>query len=213
MRIPWAMAGLMVSAFPAAASLIDTVGSDPDARSVLESHYIPCASTGEVRVAIGELVRLFNHSNLVDHIQSAYARQLPAGERPEFVVQTDGSNRWHYVNKSGQHSEIHELARTQDARAGVVEVVYFSRGRRFFGDFRALIHVRIVGDGGSGFSRYESQVWAYPESALPRFFARHLGLVESFFRDKTSELTELSVRICDGLVASPDPAGRVARSP
>lgn len=196
----WIM--LALGAGPAAASLLDQLATDPHARSVLDAHHIPCQSTGEVSVAIGELVRLFSHSNLVDHIQSEYARQLPAGERPEFVVKPDGSNRWHYVNKSGHRSEIHELARASDARAGVVEVIYYSRGRRFFGDFRALIHVRIVGEG-SGASRYTAAVWAYPESALPRFFARHLGLVESFFRDKTRELTELSVRICDGLVATP----------
>lgn len=196
------MAALALGALPAAASLLDQLVADPRARSVLDAHFIPCRSTGEVGVAIGELVQLFSHSNLVDHIQSEYARQLPAGEQPEFVVQPDGTNRWHYVNKSGHRSEIHELARASDERTGEVEVIYYSRGRRFFGDFRALIQVRITG-GAAGRSRYAAEVWAYPESALPRFFARHLGLVESFFRDKTRELTELSVRICDGLVAAP----------
>ena len=198
MRVAVGLACGLAGVAIASAGLVDDVAGDARVRSVLDAHFISCSSSGEVAISFADAEDLIGRSNLLEVVQDEYARQLRPGERPEFVVEAVGSNAWHYVNRSRQASDVVEVARVCRAPAGPVEVVLFTSGERFFGRFRALIEIRLE-PAGAQRCRFASRVWAYPESALPRFFARHLGLVDSFFRDKTGEMTDLCVRIVDGV--------------
>jgi hypothetical protein len=167
--------------------------------SVTTNHYIPCGLTGRIDIAFADAVTMFQQPDLLDLIQTEYARQLPKGEKPEFTIKSCGTNAWSYVNKDKQYSEIHEISRAVTASNDCVDLVYYSRGKRFFGWFRAAIAVRLTRADAES-SAYEVKVWAFPESTVSRFFARHLGLVEDYFREKTDSMTALTVKISHGLM-------------
>lgn len=184
--------------------------STAEYRSVLDAHYIQTGGTGQVEVAFRDAVILFERANLLDDVQAAYAQRLGEGEKPEFVIAQESTNRWSYVNKSGHESVIQELHRAIQTNGNNAAVVYYTEGERFFGKFRAVIEVAVHPAGEGAASRYEVAVYAYPVNAFSRFFARHLGVVDRFFRDKTREITQLAVTICRDLMKNPDPSADTA---
>lgn len=195
-------------------SLICTVHADqnlqtwphPDVQRVLEQDYIPVRLDGKVRIPFGIVVYLFGQDDILMQVQEEYARQLPLGETPEFVVQQESDYRWSYVNRRNQHSVIQEVHR--ELGIDQAELLYHTAGRRFFGDFEAVTHIMLHAMPDDTI-RYEVKVYAYPKVALSRFLARHLRLIERYFNEKTDELTDLTVAICRGLIelhaATPSP--------
>lgn len=171
----------------------------PHYQSVLKAHHILITGDGDIDISYAEARNLFLQENILDAVQQAYAQLLEEGEKPEFVIEQHGDRRWSYVNKAGQYSEIIELHRdieeSQPAR-----LVLYAEGERFFGNFRAIIKVN-VNEVSASSCQYRVTVYAYPENAVSRFFARHLGIAERFFRYKTKEITDLTVRICKALMA------------
>lgn len=172
------------------------VGDHEAARRILARNPIRVEAQGEVPIAYSLAVRLFASPSLLADVQDEYARLLPPGEKPEFVITQTAPDTFYYVNKSGQETEIRELHRGEHD-GPTVEVVYHAKGRRFFGDFQALIH--IVAEPRDGGTAYTTRVYAYPENSVSRFFARHLRLVHLFFNSKTVEIEKLSIRISEGL--------------
>lgn len=170
-------------------------------QSVITSHYIRIEGAGSLDVPFAAAHHLFLQENILDTIQQAYAQLLKEGETPEFTIKQHRVGHWSYVNKADQFSEIIELHRRIDADQPA-SLVLFTRGERFFGSFRAVITVHVTPVSPET-SCYEVEVLAYPENSFSRFFARRLGLAERFFRDKTKEVTDLTVRICRFLT-SPD---------
>lgn len=170
-------------------------------RSVLDAHHIKVSGSGRVEIPFNDAVHLLQRPDLLDVVQASYARILPEGQTPEFVIQPEGHGRWSFVNRHNQTSVIEEIHRKiePDGRA---HVVYYSEGRRFFGDYRSVVDIAVSAELDEG-SRYEVIVYAYPLNSVSRFFARHLGVVERFFRDKTKEITSISVSICRDL-ANPE---------
>ena len=53
---------------------------------------------------------------------------------------------------------------------------------------------------------YDVAVYAFPERAFTRFFARHLKLIERFFRKRTDVIGQLIVAVCERMVPT-DPGG------
>jgi hypothetical protein len=81
--------------------------------------------------------------------------------------------------------------------------VYSITGERFFGDFKALVHVEIS-DEKEGKVSYYAEVYAWPASTFCRILARGLHFaVESFFNRKTEYMTGLVLEICSRLVNEP----------
>ncbi len=133
---------------------------------------------------------------------------LPPGKRPEFTVQQSSSNTWFFINGNQERTDIAEVAGRLTG-ADTFDLAYYTQGRRFFGHYQALIHIRLTGAGDS--TAYTVAVYAYPENGFSRFFARHLQLVEKYFRSKTSEISELAVQISTKL-CDPDRMDAVAKS-
>jgi hypothetical protein len=182
-----------------AACALDTaarVGADVDARRVLERNPICVEARGEVPIAYAVAVRLFASPTILADVQAEYARLLPPGAKPEFVITQTAPNAYHYVNRLGQETHIRELHRGEH-EGPATEAVFHAKGRRFFGEFQAVIHIAAE-PRGEGVA-YRARVYAYPENAVSRFFARHLRLVHLFFHSKTAEIETLSVRIAEGL--------------
>jgi hypothetical protein len=182
--------------------------TNPNYRSVLDAHHIKVTGSGYVDVPFHQAALLFGSDDLLQSVQDSYERLLPEGETPEFVIETLASNQWTFVNKQAQTSIIEEIHRDAGSDE-TIRVIYFSMGRRFFGYYRSVVDVVIQRDTNSGESRYDVTVFAYPQNAFMRFFARHLGAVERFFHSKTDEITELSVNICRDLAMREDPGIRI----
>ncbi len=177
------------------------VQEDADARAVLSRPCIEVTATGRVELPYEGLARAFSSENLLGDLQREYTRQLPAGERPEFVIVQTQPGLYHYVNRSGQESHIREVHR--GAHEGpITELVLHTWGKRFFGRFEAVIHVAVRPDEAGGVT-YDALVYAWPDNGVSRFLARHLGLVKQYFRSKTREIEALSTRIGAALCASP----------
>jgi hypothetical protein len=179
--------------------------SRPKAAAVLTNHFIRVDASGRVDTAFDAARAIFCDEGAFQTIQAEYARMLPEGETPEFVVQRISPTDYYYVNRKGQRSEVTELYRRGPTDTDV-EVVYHVKGRRFFGGFQALVRV-VVSKRDAGGLEWRAAVFAYPESAAPRFFARHLGIVGRYFRSKTDDVSELFIRIgrrlCDPAAATP----------
>ena len=83
---------------------------------------------------------------------------------------------------------------------GKLHAVYAVSGERFFGQFRALVHIEIE-DRGEGKVAYHAEVYAWPENPMVRGAARGLRFaIESFFNSKTRYMTGLVLDICSRLV-------------
>ncbi len=166
--------------------------------ALLTKHTIPVNRTGTLAIDPANACALLARTNLLDLVQQQYARQLPAGQSPEFVVRNTGTNTYAYVNRHGQHSEITEVGRLPLAGDGFA-ILFYTFGERDFGTFESLAYVTVAPASASGRCRYEVAVHAYPHGRVRRFIARHLGLVERYFRDKTSEMEALVTELCQAL--------------
>lgn len=173
--------------------------NSPAYRAVLDAHYILIEGEGTVEVPFRAARELFESDRILDLVQESYADMLPEGETPEFTVEAEGSNTWAYVNREGETSRIVELHRTF-AGDGLGRLVYYAEGERFFGNFRAVIDIRVR-EAAPAASAYIVTVSAYPENALSRFFARHFGIAERYFNRKTRDITALSAAISRHLLA------------
>jgi hypothetical protein len=148
---------------------------------------------GQVDAPFGRAAAMFLDDGVLADVQAAYARQLPPGETPEFVVHQLAPGLYSYVNKDRQRSEVRELYKALGAD-DALNAAYLAQGKRFFGRFEALIHLyaRPTDDGAVA---YDLNVYARPDSALCRMIGR-LPPVQRFFAAKTREVADLSARPC-----------------
>jgi len=199
----WIMALLMMGIHDAQAAGKIPAENHELVRSVTDQSYIPVSLHGSVAVPFATAVFLFQQENMLDRVQVEYGRLLPEGEKPEFKVKQETTNRWSYVNRKKQQSVITEVYRNLSDE-NTAELVYHTEGKRFFGEFEALTHVKLRREENSE-THFTLEVYAYPKVAVSRFLARHLGLVERYFVDKTDELTTLTVNICRNIIQETKP--------
>jgi hypothetical protein len=177
--------------------------SDAPSRALLQERFIFAETGGTVPVRIDSAIAVLREPSFLTRVQEEYERLLPPGKQPDFKVQQSSSNAWFYINQNRERTDITQAAERLDS-AGTFDLAYHTQGRRFFGFYQALIHIRLAGCGDS--TGYTVAVYAYPENGVSRFFARHLQLVEKYFRSKTGEISELAVqlstRLCAGVSVS-----------
>lgn len=167
--------------------------------ALLAKNYIYAETGGAVPVCFDRALTVFRKESFLSLVQAEYERMMPAGNSPEFVIEPCGPDAWFYVNRKGERTDIFETAarREGDDR---FHLVYYTEGRRFFGTYQALIHIRLTRTAGT--SAYHVAVYAYPENGVSRFVARRLNLVERYFRSKTNEISDqaiqISTRLCGG---------------
>ncbi len=175
--------------------------SDDLSRALLEREFIYAETDGTVPVTFCSAISVLQEPSFLDRVQEEYERTLPPGSRPEFTVQRSATNAWYYINKKQERTDITEVA-DRVTGADTFDLAYYTQGRRFFGTYQALIHVRLARSGNE--TGYTVAVYAYPENSFCRFFARHLNLVEKYFREKTGEISETAVRISTRLCREED---------
>ena len=154
-------------------------------------------SGGQVPVSYGRVLTVLQQPDLMNNVQQAYSELIVEGEAPEFSIRQTSSNTYFYINRKGERTDVTELVRKQTSEENF-EIVLYSAGERFFGRYEALIHVRIEAEAARQ-SRFSASVYAYPENAVSRFFARHLGLVERYFNKKTKQMTGMITTIACSL--------------
>jgi hypothetical protein len=166
--------------------------SDDLSCALLKKEFIRAETKGTVPVSIHAAISVLQQPSFLTRVQEEYEKLLPAGKRPDFIVQQSTANTWFYINKKQERTDITEVAGRMNG-ADTFDLAYYTQGDRFFGAYEALIHIRLTGTGNS--TDYTVAVYAYPGNGFSRFFARHLQLVERYFRSKTGEISELAVRI------------------
>lgn len=174
-------------------------------QALLARNTIRVEGAGALAVNFADAVRVLAQSNLLTRVQEEYARSLPEGQKPEFVLTPMASNAWSFVNRKNQYSEVHEIGRAPLGTNGLM-TAFYSKGERFFGDFESATVIAVTADG-PGRVRYDVRVFAFPHQVFCRFVARHLGLVERFFRGKTAEIEGIATRVCRRLCNAPPADG------
>jgi len=194
MRVCLLLVLLALSVTVSAVELSDTAGliSDDLSHALLNKEFIGAETDGTVPVPLRDAVDVLNRADFLTRVQEEYEKLLPPGKRPEFKVEQSPDGTWFYINKCGERTDIRQVA-GQRTGTDSFDLAYYTQGRRFFGFYQALIHIRLTGTGDS--TDYTVAVYAYPENGFSRFFARHLQLVEKYFRSKTGEISLLAVQI------------------
>lgn len=182
-----------IRAFPVDVSeTVALVSSDMQSQALLDKKFIFAQTGGSVPVPVDSAIGILQQPDFLTRVQDEYANTLPSGKLPEFTVQQSSPNTWYFINAHQERTDITEVARHL-RESGAFDLAYYTEGRRFFGFYQALIHVRLNSSGDS--TDYTVAVYAYPENGLSRFFARHLNLVDKYFRSKTDEISALAVQI------------------
>jgi hypothetical protein len=176
--------------------------------ALLAKEFIYAETGGFVPVRIGSAASILQQPSFLTRVQEEYEKLLPPGKRPEFTVRQNTTNTWFYINQRQERTDITEVAGRMTG-SDTFELAYYTQGRRFFGQYQALIHIRLAGAGDS--TGYTVAVYAYPENGFSRFFARHLQLVEKYFRSKTDEISGIAVQISTRL-CNPERTDAVAQS-
>lgn len=194
----------------AAGSDLDPVALQHEASSgLLQKNPIRLQSHGEVDIPFEEASQILTRTDFLEAIQSAYGETLPDGAAPEFVVQQIGDGKYHYTNCHQQETSIEEVCRTL-IPAEKAELVIYSEGVRFFGEFQSLCWIEVT-PAGRDRTSYSITVYAHPDSTAVRWLAR-VSPVEAFFKYKTRHLTDLVVEVC-GKILERDQRGLVQTIP
>lgn len=171
----------------------ELLGTDPLACQVLTNRYIYIHSTNTVHVDYGQIMSILHAEDLLTTVQDGYDAVLRPGEKKEWTIAKIGDGRYRFVNRKGETSEIFELYRSP-ADTNAFELAVLSQGRRFFGYYQALVHLRVTPDA-AHHCAYSADIYAYPKNTVVRFVARNLNLIERFFNRKTDQIIEISTRV------------------
>lgn len=147
---------------------------------------------GVVTGSFGRACAVLRSPDLLERIQQAYVERLPAGQKPEFKVQSAGGGRYFYVNRHGERCDIRELRRELD-EGRCFRAAFHVSGERWFGHFESLIYVKVepVAEDRESHVRYDADVRVWPQGAVVRTVLRGLPGVERYFRRKTADMRSL----------------------
>ena len=167
---------------------------------------IHAKTKGVVPIEFVQAMDVYAQPDLLSRVQEAYCKLLTDSGTPEFSINQSSSNTYFYVNKDMQRTDITEVLRRQTSD-DTFDIILYSAGTRFFGDYQAVVHVQLTASGDDT-TQYHASVYAYPENAFSRFFARRLGLVRRYFKKKTGHMTEIittiSCSLCEAKATASD---------
>ena len=101
------------------------------------------------------------------------------------------------------HEPMHDITELLRKQTGenTFDMIYHVKGKRFFGAYEVIIHVRAIDAGAAGVI-YTAQIHAYPHNGAFRFFARRFGSIERYFKKKTRLIESISNQVLSGLCES-----------
>ncbi len=162
--------------------------------ALIQKECIYLETEGRTEMPLEMVSSLIERPEIFEMIGDAYESMQTDEKDAEFRVRKVGEGKYTYVSRKNQETGIEEVARVVVQQEKAL-VAYLGEGRRFFGAFQVLVQVELTPafDGGS---KYTVCVYAYPDSGAVRLFAKIPG-VESYFKRKTTEITELALSICE----------------
>jgi len=175
--------------------------TDTDAKALLEKKCIRTEAGGILPVRFDAAVRYLSQPELIQRIQREYRALVSKDGTIDFPIVETGNGTYYYVNEKNQRTDLLELCRRQTSDS-TFDLIYHAKGKRYFGKYEVLIHIRVV-DAGSAGTIYTASIHAYPHNGPVRFFARRFGMIERYFQRKTRLIDRVSNRICIGLEDSP----------
>ncbi len=164
---------------------------DGSAAELLDKNCIRTDMGGVLPIRFDAAVALLNQPDLILYIQKEYRTSISA----------DGNGAYHYFNEKNQRTEIFELYRQQTSETSF-DLIYLACGKRYFGRYEVLIHIRAV-DAETAGTLYIAEIHAYPRNATRRFFARRFGTIERYFQQKTRKIAHSSIQLCIQMEQSP----------
>ena len=177
--------------------------TDLDEVRILEEHTINIPVEGCVTGSFEKANAVLREINLLDRVQTAYAAQLPSGQKPDFVVHSTGKGQYFYVSKDDERCDIRELWRKTDTNTWF-EAAFHVRGGRVCGSFESLVYLTVAREGTTDpeVLRYSADVRVWPHQAWARFLVHYLPGVESYFRLKTTEMRSIMARVFTTIVST-----------
>ena len=192
---------------------LNTVGllTDTASKALLEKKCIRTEACGVLPARFDAVVSYLSQPDLVQRIQREYRCSVSKDGTIDFPIVGTGNDEYHYVNEKNQRTDLFELCRRQTSGT-TFDLIYHATGKRFFGKYEVLIHIRAIDAGPAG-TIYTASIHAYPHNGPVRFFARKLGTIERYFQRKTRMIARVSTKICTGkddypsfVYQSPNPA-------
>lgn len=170
---------------------------DADSAKLLKKKCIVTETGGVLPARFDAVASYLSRSNLVQQLQREYRRSVSRDGTLDFPIIGNGNGSYTYFNEKNQRTDLFELYRRQTSES-TFDLIYHAEGKRFFGKYEVLVHLRAIDAGPAG-TIYLASVHAYPHNGPMRFFARRFGTVDRYFRRKTRMITRVSSRICDGM--------------
>lgn len=171
--------------------------TDDRAVALLEKNCIQTATGGVMPAPFGAVVDYLNAPALLQRIQDEYLRSVSRDGIIDYPIVETGEGTYYYINEKNQRTDVVELYRGQTSGSSY-DLAYYAKGKRFFGRYELLVHIRVFDAGPVG-TLYTVSVYVYPRNGPVRFLTRHLGTVERYFRRKTWILVRVTEKICRGL--------------
>ena len=188
---------------------VDPVGSlletNTYAVSVLEKKNIYVEVDGTVDVDFPTALQALQIDDLLDRIEDAWV--ATQNEDIYFEINQEDDVTYSYIDRKGNPTKIVEIGRfftTREDGKTQLDMLFFSEGKRFFGKFEALSRMTAWPSDAAGKTDYTSSVYAYPKNGFSRFFARHLRLVDRFFRKETKIIEDYAADISRHIVETFD---------
>lgn len=169
----------------------EALQSHKQASALLRRKTVTLSGEGTEDVRFSVVTRIIESRQVLAALQQAYDSMLADGEPPEFVISTKATNRYLYVDSDDELTTIEELFKTSDESSA--SLYLFMEGERFFGSFEALAIIRAKTIAAERIE-WKIDVHAWPKNTLSRVIAR-TGIVNRYFRNKTSEITRLMLTI------------------
>ena len=192
---------------------LNTVGllTDTASKALLEKKCIRTEACGVLPARFDAVVSYLSQPDLVQRIQREYRCSVSKDGTIDFPIVGTGNGAYYYVNEKNQRTDLFELCRRQTSDS-VFDLIYHAKGKRYFGKYEVLIHIRVVDAEAAG-TLYIAEIHAYPHNGPLRFLARRFGTVERYFQRKTRLIARVSTKICTGkddypsfVYQSPNPA-------
>lgn len=196
------------SVFPNAGLNTRELISGTSAGKLLIRDTINIETGGTAPVEFNKAVSVFQQADFLSRVQDEYRQMQSDGKAPEFSIQQSAPHVWFYINQNQERTDITEVVNTLSGK-DALNLVYYTVGHRFFGDYKAVIHVRLTHQNKE--TAYAVAVYAYPENSCCRFLVRHLPFIEKYFQAKTRDLTATAVQISTRL-CNPERPKAIAKS-
>lgn len=183
------LVSLVLGAWVGAADQPVVKAPDPDEARMLSLKTLRIPVEGCITGSFSKAYGVLQDSNLLERVEHAYANQLPAGQKPEFHVMSQGAGLYYYVNKNGERCDIREVWRRTDTNTQFC-CAFYVQGERAFGRFESLIVMKVAARPAAlpEMLAYEVDIRVWPHGAVVRVFLRYMPGVERYFQNKTVEM-------------------------